>query len=285
MIADPYATQALHSHSDAPVWVRVVAVAIVALAVFCAVRHSYRALTTLVAIARRKTPARLLWALRSIQVPPIVARIMCIALVYIGAAALGAGVTTLALARGADSRTATVPMSVSVPVPALTLPGARPSVPVTFVHAIVPALERQGLTRTQAVLFAAHLARETGWGRWVRGNNFGNIKRGGWSGESFQLIDRLGFLGTYRAYPSVDEGLRDAVALIRNTPRYRRAWRLLQAGDSRWYGQLGLDGYYEGPTGHARDGSRFHTEHDLSTVLNVQREYDGIVALVRNHSQ
>lgn len=153
-----------------------------------------------------------------------------------------------------------------------------------FVRTMVSVLRHKGLTRRQALLFAAHLARETGWGRWVRGNNFGNIKAGsGWTGPVFTLTDARGFTAQYRAWPTLEQGIQSTLALVRDSARYRKAWRLLRAGDPRWYGQLGLDGYYEGPTGHARDGSRFHTEHDLATVQAVQREYEGIVALATQY--
>jgi hypothetical protein len=173
-----------------------------------------------------------------------------------------------------------VPQTGSKPMsePASPFPATREG-RTAFVRTMVSVLCRKGLTHRQALLFAAHLARETGWGRWVRGNNFGNVKVGrGWTGETFSMRDARGFTGQYRAWPTLEQGVESNLALVRNSARYRKAWKLLRAEDVRWYGQLGLDGYYEGPTGHARDGSRFHTEHDLSTVLDVQREYEGIVA-------
>lgn len=154
----------------------------------------------------------------------------------------------------------------------------RPT-PATFVRSILPALRRQRLTPTQAVLFAAHLARETGWGRQVHGNNFGNIKTGNWSGSSFELTDRLGFRGAYRAYDTTEAGIRDAVALIRDSARYRRAWRLLERGDTRWYSQLGIDGYYESAS--PKPGK--HGVHDVATVTRVQHEYEQIVNLIRHY--
>jgi hypothetical protein len=169
------------------------------------------------------------------------------------------------------------------PEPSAPFPATREG-RAAFVRTMVSVLCRKGLTHRQAVLFTAHMARETGWGRWVRGNNFGNIKVGrGWSGATFSMRDARGFQGQYRAWSTLEQGVESNLALVRDSSRYRKAWRLLRAGDPRWYGQLGLDGYYEGPTGHARDGSRFHTEHDLSTVLNVQREYEGIVALAAQY--
>ncbi len=221
------------------------------------------------------------------------------------------GLIALAVAVGAASfaytqriqrvRAQTVPQSVPIvpPAPANeaapdagSKPSPWPAAPfpatregrMAFVRTMVTVLRRKGLTRQQALLFAAHLARETGWGRWVRGNNFGNVKVGrGWDGPTFAMRDARGFDGQYRAWPTLEQGVESNLALVRDSARYRKAWKLLRAGDLRWYGQLGLDGYYEGPTGHARDGSRFHTEHDLATVQGVQREYEGIVALAAQY--
>lgn len=217
------------------------------------------------------------------------------------------GVILLAIAAGAASfaytrriqriRTETaphpvplVPMALSSdPAPdAASKPAPFPATRegrAAFVRTMVSVLCHKGLTRRQAVLFTAHLARETGWGRWVRGNNFGNIKAGrGWTGPTFSMVDARGFQGRYRAWPVLEQGVESTLSLVRDSARYRKAWKLLRAGDVRWYGQLGLDGYYEGPTGHAQDGSRFHTDHDLATVQAVQREYEGIVALATQYN-
>jgi hypothetical protein len=181
--------------------------------------------------------------------------------------------------------TSTHPTPLAAPDPAIPFPRTALG-RAAFVRTMVAVLCRKGLTRRQAVLFTAHLARETGWGRWVRGNNFGNIKAGqGWTGSTFSMVDARGFEGRYRAWPALDQGVEGTLALVRDSARYRKAWKLLRAGDVRWYGQLGLDGYYEGPTGHAQDGSRFHTEHDLGTVQAVQREYEEIVALATQYNE
>src|SRR6185295_948418 len=168
-------------------------------------------------------------------------------------------------------------VNASVP-PAITT--TRRTTPAEFTQQIVPALQHHGLSHSAAVLFAAHLARETGWGRAVQQHNYGNIKTGSWSGPSFWLTDARGFRDKYRAYGSIRDGLSDAIDLIRKSSRYRRAWRLLERGDTRWYGQLGLDGYYE--TTSPQPGR--HGVHDLATIANVQREYDQIVNLVRHHA-
>jgi hypothetical protein len=130
----------------------------------------------------------------------------------------GVGVHEQALAQGV------APPSMSVSVP---------RTPAAFIQVVCPLLEQHGLTRAQAVLFTAHLARETGWGR-------------------------------YPMAGSVDS----ALSMIRDLPRYREAWILLQRGDLRWYSQLGREGYYEVP--------------DSGSIDDLQREYEAAVHYVRH---
>jgi hypothetical protein len=256
-----------------PAWSLFLAILVGVVAVYCSVRLSLRAVTQIWRITRRANPRRPVWPWRGSRTA-----VMPLLMVV---TAVTCFLATRRLQAMASSTPPTEPAIVAVPahidVPT-TVSTSAPR-PEAFVRTVVPALERNGLTRTQAVLFAAHLARETGWGRWVHGNNFGNIKTGRWSGESFPLTDRLGFRGTYRAYNAPEAGLRDAVALIRDTPRYRRAWALLRAGDARWYGQLGLDGYYEG-----RPERGQHGAHTLASIGDVQREYESIVSLVQRYA-
>lgn len=153
-----------------------------------------------------------------------------------------------------------------------------------FVKHIIPLLRRHGLTHEQAVLFAAHVARESGWGRAVFQNNFGNIKTGkGWKGSYFWLTDRYGYRDKYRAWDSEDRGIEQSISLIRDSKRYRHAWRLLRAGKVAWYGQLGLDGYYEAPSRAA--GSVRHLVHNKISVRAPQHEYESIVRLVRYYER
>lgn len=92
-------------------------------------------------------------------------------------------------------------------------------------------------------LFAAHVGRETGFGRSVYCFNFGNIR-------AFAATDapwcRLPNGYPFRAYMSEADGLRAAVDLIaRRGGRYAGAYAKLLAGDATWYATLGLAGYYE----------------------------------------
>jgi peptidoglycan hydrolase FlgJ len=85
-------------------------------------------------------------------------------------------------------------------------------------------------------ILLAHAALETDWGRAVVGNNLFGIKAGGsWQGaavttSTHEVEDgrRVSREAAFRAYPSLDASVRDYVALIAGTPRYRG---LVGAGD------------------------------------------------------
>jgi hypothetical protein len=255
-----------------PAWSASLAILVVVIAVYCSVRLVIMASAQIWRVTRRTMP-RPVWPRRGSRTA-----VMTLLTVV---TAVTCFLATRRLQATAASTPALVPATVAVPahidVPT-TVSTSAPR-PESFVRTVVPVLVRNGLTHRQAILFAAHLARETGWGRWVHGHNYGNIKTGPWAGASFQIVDRLGFRGTYRAYNAPETGLRDAVALIRDSHRYRRAWSLLRAGDSRWYGQLGLDGYYEGRPEHGQHGA-----HTLASIGDVQREYESIVSLVQRYA-
>lgn len=154
---------------------------------------------------------------------------------------------------------------------------------IGFTKWVIPLLQSHGLSHEAAVLFAAHIARETGYGSSVWDYNFGNIKlgtnkpRGPW----FWLTDARGFRDKYRAYLTADDGIEDNINLVRNSSLYKKAWAMLMAGDPNWYGQLGLSGYYEGPPDPNRPG--VHTHHTPQTIIPVQNEYNGVVRLIRQY--
>lgn len=151
-----------------------------------------------------------------------------------------------------------------------------------FSRDVVARLMGLGLGFEPARLFAAHVARETGWGRAVWDNNFGNIKaQGGWTGPFFVLTDRLGFTDPYRAYATPDEGLAAVVRLVSGSPRYAGAWSQLLAGDPNWYGTLGMEGYYEGPPDPSQPG--VHQPVTPANVAGPQGEYDDVLDLVRRY--
>jgi hypothetical protein len=149
-----------------------------------------------------------------------------------------------------------------------------------FVRYLRGALMNIGLTHGQALLFIAHKARESGWGKSIWNYNFGNIKTGSKIlGPYFWLTDRLGFRDKYRAYDTPEDGIFDNLNLVRKLSRYQKSWALLMAEDPSWYGQLGLDGYYEGPPDPARPGQ--HTNHTPETIIPVQAEYNSILSSVK----
>lgn len=154
---------------------------------------------------------------------------------------------------------------------------------IAFAKWVIPALQRHGLSHEAALLFGSHMARETGYGSSVYDYNFGNIKigtskpRGPW----FWLTDTRRYTDKYRAYLSADDGLEDNINLVRALKMYQKSWAMLMAGDTNWYGQLGLDGYYEGPPDPNRPG--VHTRHTPKTIVPVQNEYNGVVRLMRQY--
>lgn len=277
---------AVHGSSagDMSPWALLMIIVIVLVAVLCAARFLVMAGRQIWTLPWSRTPRRFLRAVAFSLPSPGLMPILFFATF--------AGIASFVATRWVDTREARAPVEdSSVPrvASASTIPpeapkfSATPEGRATFVQTMVPLLQRHGLTRDQAVLFTAHIARETGWGRWIYRNNFGNIKvPQGWTGESFWLTDARGFRDRYRAWSTPDEGIEANISLIRDVKRYRKAWSLLKAGSPHWYGQLGLDGYYEGPPDRSQKG---HTDHNLATVSPVQRDYESIVALVRRYNE
>ncbi len=76
-----------------------------------------------------------------------------------------------------------------------------------------PVSERTGLSLPFII---GHSATETGWGKWVNGNNLFNLEAGrDWKGPTMQANGK-----TIRAYPSYKESMKDYIAHFRNTPGY-----------------------------------------------------------------
>jgi hypothetical protein len=97
-----------------------------------------------------------------------------------------------------------------------------------------------------AVALTAHYARETGWGGSEYNYAIGNIKAGNaitvtWTGDWQIEPDGL----PYRAYRTLEEGARGAVALA-SSGRYADAWEYLKTtGDGvGWYDRLMRAGWH-----------------------------------------
>jgi len=131
-------------------------------------------------------------------------------------------------------------------------------------------LAGSGVTGRAAQLFIAHLGRETGFGRAVYGNNFGNVKAYH-SDPWMRYHDGL----AYKVYDSPRAGINAMIATLRDSARYGHAWSMLLAGNSAWYSALGIAGYYQF---RMPDGSIVDT-----TAANVgpsQASYDRSLASV-----
>lgn len=155
---------------------------------------------------------------------------------------------------------------------------------VAYAKWIVPVLERIGLSQDAAILFAAHLGRETGYGRSIWNYNIGNIKAGSNPSRPwFWLTDARNHRDKYRWYSNAEDGVADAVKLVRDGAggRYLEAWNMLLSGDTNWYGKLGLLGYYEGPPD--PDNLARSTHHTEETIVAPQQEYDGVVSNIRRY--
>jgi hypothetical protein len=111
-----------------------------------------------------------------------------------------------------------------------------------WVNSMRMLLARQGLTGQAADFVIAHWDRETGNGRYLWNNSFGNAKQydqyrpgGAW----FRLTDGE----PYASYDTADAGVAAQLSLLRS-PHYAPAFAKLMAGDPTWYGDLGRLRYY-----------------------------------------
>jgi len=104
-----------------------------------------------------------------------------------------------------------------------------------LVHAAaVAVLSERGLDPVRAwwcaIALVTHWARETGYGRSMWAFNVGNIRAtAAWSGDVVRLegADDLNGPAPYRAYASMEAGVRDALRLAVDGSRYAPAWAYL----------------------------------------------------------
>ncbi len=95
-----------------------------------------------------------------------------------------------------------------------------------------------------------HFALETGRGRSCWNNNLGNVRRGTWLGDTFDLpgadeeIDgkRVVVGGEFRSFATLDEGARAYIEFL--CERYPRAWSAVRAGDATAFVRELHDGHY-----------------------------------------
>lgn len=143
------------------------------------------------------------------------------------------------------------------------------------VRQLLTLVQGAGLSGRPAVLFLAHLCRETGYGRSVFNSNFGNVRAFAGSNVPWhRLSDHL----PYRTYLNPVEGMRAMVAVL-DLSRYARAKAQLLNGDSSWYGTLGLAGYYEyrnPQTGQYQP----HTAETINLPGQGQQDYNQFLAAV-----
>lgn len=114
--------------------------------------------------------------------------------------------------------------------------------------ALLAELTRTGAATPERAAEAAaavvtHWARETGWGASEWDFSIGNIKAyANWNGLRQTLPDGL----SYRAYASLEEGVRNTLGLLL-APLYRAAWDRLASGQTDavgWYDALMRAGWH-----------------------------------------
>jgi hypothetical protein len=117
-----------------------------------------------------------------------------------------------------------------------------------------PAIVRQGLSPTAAAILTAHIALSTGWGRAADNYRLAGIKATSES-QDYTVVEGSEYvLGVeqpktpmkWRSYDTLDQGVAAVLGLLQQ-PRYAASWALLTAGDTGYFRQLGLDGWYTAP--------------------------------------
>lgn len=139
-------------------------------------------------------------------------------------------------------------LALLAPASAQSLPRSswkRTATPEQFIEAVQPyALWVQETYGIPAAALIAQSALETGWGRYVSGNNLFGITRHG----------RL------KKYPSVLDSFLDYVSVITKLSRYRLA-RSLYHNPEAYVLALKLAGYAEDP-------------HYAEKIIKIMRDYD-----------
>lgn len=139
-----------------------------------------------------------------------------------------------------------------VPTNWIHWPNAR-----TFALEVLGAFERCGLSRLSAMLVTAHAGLSSGWGGTSSGRGLANYMLAGVKAtkdQPYVLLPTSEYVNGVRvrttapfvAYATLDEACR-AMLVTLKSKRYVAAWSYLQAGDTRYFEQVGLDGWYTAP--------------------------------------
>jgi hypothetical protein len=143
----------------------------------------------------------------------------------------------------------------------------------TSVRSILATVQQAGLSGRAAVLFTAHISRETGYGNSVKNNCWPNVKAPATGSPWFRHSDE-----PYTAFPTSLAGMRRALEIL-DLSRYASAKRKLLAGDKTWYSDLGIGGYYEymDPVTHRYVA---HTAQTVALPGEGQDDYNKFLAKV-----
>lgn len=143
----------------------------------------------------------------------------------------------------------------------------------TSIRNILSLVQQAGLSGRAAVLFAAHVSRETGYGRDVKNNCWPNVKAPNAGSPWYRHSGE-----PYTAFATPLAGMRRALEIV-DLPRYAAAKRKLLAGDKTWYSDLGVGGYYE----YMDPVTRRYVPHTWATVVlpgEGQDDYNKFLAKV-----
>jgi len=151
-----------------------------------------------------------------------------------------------------------------------------------FALSVHAALMRAGLPDVPARLLTAHTALSTGWGRSVDNYRLAGLKaseswratkpyvvaqscecRAGYPNNptsKFKCAPGTGqkcFSMYWRAYDTLDEAVRDLVAVVRQ-PRYSNAYAMLLAGNTEYFAEVGRAGWYTADPAEVKAGAEKH---------------------------
>ncbi len=132
-----------------------------------------------------------------------------------------------------------------------------------FAEDVFGAALSAGLEPGSAAILTAHASLETGWGEEARGFNLFGIKTSSsqpyYHAATFEYEDGVRVelppgATKWRAFETLDEGVKGGMDLLANMARYRGAYRALLHGDPQYFAELhqaparqGKPGWYTAP--------------------------------------